>query len=81
MWLMSGPSFATANVASAVFAMAYFAAILTNAVFLTTVWGTALSRPLALSVAPLTVMLAAHPAARATDRYGYRAWMATQAAA
>lgn len=74
MWLMSRRSFASANVASAVLATAYFAAILTNALFLTTVWGySVVQAGLALSVAPLTVMLAARPAARATDRYGYRA--------
>lgn len=66
-------SFAAANVGTALFATGFYAAILCNVLFLTSVWRySVLEAGLAISPAPLAAALAAGPAGRLSDRFGQR---------
>ena len=64
-------SVAVANVATILFATAFFAATLNNVLFLTGSWGwSELHAGLAITPTPLIAALAAGPAGKIADRYG-----------
>ena len=66
-------SFAVANAGTLVFAMAFFAGILANVLFLTSVWGySILEAGFATTPGPLVSAVVAGPAGRIADRYGQR---------
>lgn len=72
--LMRIASFRRANFGTLLFAMAFFATILGNILFLTTVWGySVLSAGLATIPGPFTTAVVAGPAGRLADRFGHRA--------
>lgn len=72
--LMAIASFRRANVATLLFAMAFFSTILGNILFMTGVWGyDVLHAGLATIPGPLATTLASQPAGRLADRYGHRA--------
>jgi EmrB/QacA subfamily drug resistance transporter len=67
-------SFSVANAGSLLFATAFYAAILANVLFLTSVWDySVLEAGLATTPAPLVGALVAGPAGRLADRFGQRA--------
>jgi EmrB/QacA subfamily drug resistance transporter len=64
---------AVGNLATAVFAAGFFAKILCDVLFLTSVWGYSVVRAgLALSPSPLITAVVAASAGRAASRYGHR---------
>ena len=66
-------SFAVANAGTLLFAMAFFAGILSNVLFLTSVWDySVLKAGLATTPGPLISAVVAGPAGRLADRYGQR---------
>ncbi|MDQ2939462.1 MAG: MFS transporter [Actinomycetota bacterium] len=66
-------AFAAANAGTILFAAAYYGAILTNVLFLTSVWGySVIKTGLAITPAPLVAAAVAGPAGRLADRFGYR---------
>ena len=66
-------SFAVANAAMVVYAMAFYALLLCNVLFLTSVWGyDVLQAGVALTPAPLMAAVAAPIGGRLCDRYGHR---------
>jgi EmrB/QacA subfamily drug resistance transporter len=66
--------FAVANAATAIFAAAFFAKILCDILFLTSVWGYAIvTAGLAMSPSPLITAATAGLASRLATRYGHRA--------
>jgi EmrB/QacA subfamily drug resistance transporter len=72
--LLAIASFRRANVATLLFAMAFFSTILGNILFMTGVWGyDVLHAGLATIPGPLATTFAAQPAGRLADRYGHRA--------
>jgi predicted MFS family arabinose efflux permease len=72
--------FAVANAATLLFAAAFFAKILCDVLFLTSVWGLSLlTAGLALTPSPLITAAAARPAGRLADRHGHRALVAAGA--
>lgn len=72
--LVAIASFRRANVATLLFAMAFFSTILGNILFLTTVWQyDVLKAGLATLPGPLATTLASQPAGRLADRLGHRA--------
>jgi NTE family protein len=78
--LLRVPSFAAANAATLVVAAAFYAAILCNVLFLTTVWRlSVLEAGLAVTPAPLVAVLAAGLAPRITGRFGDRGAIASGA--
>jgi MFS family permease len=67
-------SFAVANVGTILFASAFYAMLLANVLFLTSVWGySILTAGLALTPGPLMAAAFAGPAGRLADRIGQRA--------
>jgi len=72
--LMRIASFRRANVGTLLFAMAFFATILGNILFLTSVWRySVLDAGLATIPGPLASAIVAGPAGRLADRFGHRA--------
>jgi EmrB/QacA subfamily drug resistance transporter len=66
-------SFAAANAAMVVYAMAFYALLLCNVLFLTGVWGyDVLTAGIALTPAPLMAAIAAPVGGRLSDRFGQR---------
>jgi EmrB/QacA subfamily drug resistance transporter len=66
-------SFAAGNASTALFATGFYAAILCNVLFLTSVWRySVLEAGLSISPAPLAAALVAGPAGRLADRFGQR---------
>ncbi len=64
---------AVANAATVIFAVAFFAKLLCDVLFLTNVWGLSIFEAgLAMSPSPLVTALTAGLAARLADRYGQR---------
>ena len=75
--LVREPRFAAANAATLVLSAAFYAAILCNVLFLTTVWRlSVLEAGLAVTPAPLVAVIAAGLAPRITARFGERAVVA-----
>lgn len=67
-------SFRRANVGVLLFSMAFFATLLGNILFLTSVWGyDVLTAGIAVVPGPLASTFAAGPAGRLADRFGHRA--------
>lgn len=67
-------SFSVANAASLVFAVAFFATLLCNVLYLTSIWGySPLRTGLAVTPAPIAATLVALPTERLARRYGTRA--------
>jgi NTE family protein len=72
--LVRVPSFAAANAATLVLGAAFYAAILCNVLFLTSVWRfSVLEAGLAVTPAPIVAVIAAGLAPRITERFGDRA--------
>ncbi|WP_354701836.1 Drug efflux pump JefA [Paraconexibacter sp. AEG42_29] len=72
--LMAIASFRRANLATLLFAAAFFSTILGNILFLTGVWGyDVLHAGLATIPGPLATTFASQPAGRLADRFGHRA--------
>lgn len=72
--LLAIASFRRANLATLLFAMAFFSTILGNILFLTGVWHyDVLHAGLATIPGPLATTLASQPAGRLADRFGHRA--------
>jgi MFS family permease len=72
--LMRIASFRRANLGTMLFAMAFFATILGNILFLTGVWRySVLHAGLATMPGPILTTIAAGPAGRFADRFGHRA--------
>ncbi|WP_233531074.1 DHA2 family efflux MFS transporter permease subunit [Antrihabitans sp. YC2-6] len=72
--LLRVPSFRDANIATLLFAMAFFSTLLGNILFLTSVWQfTVLAAGLAVLPGPLASTVVAGPAGRLADRFGHRA--------
>jgi MFS family permease len=66
-------TFAVANAGTLIFAIAFYAQILNNVLYLTQVWGySTLTAGLALTPGPIAGALVAGPAGRLADRYGQR---------
>ena len=71
--LFSSRSFSVANAAVFLYAMGFFAMLLGNILFLTSVWHyTILDAGLAVTPGPLVVALVSGPAGRLAGRYGFR---------
>lgn len=71
--LLRRQPYAAANAGTAIFAAAFFAKILTDALFLTSVWGySVLTAGLAITPGPLVSAATAGPAGRLADRFGQR---------
>ena len=72
--LLKVASFRRANVATLLFGMAFFATILGNILFLTSVWGySVLEAGLGTIPGPLATAIVAGPAGKLADRIGHRA--------
>jgi MFS family permease len=72
--LFRSRAFRIANLATLAYAMAFFAVLLGNILFLTEVWGYPIQRAgLAVTPGPLVVALVSGFAGRAAGRYGFRA--------
>jgi MFS family permease len=71
--LFRSARFSLANLGTLAFAMAFYAMLLNNVLFLTGVWGySTLDAGLALTPAPLAAAATALPAGRIADRLGHR---------
>ena len=76
--LFRARSFSVANGATLLYAMGFFAMLLGNILFLTSVWHYSILRAgLAVTPAPLVVALVSGPAGRAAGRLGFRAVLIT----
>jgi EmrB/QacA subfamily drug resistance transporter len=74
-------SFVTANLATFVYASGFFAMLLGNILFLTSVWHYSIIRAgLAVTPGPLVVALVAGPAGKLASRFGFRPVLVTGAA-
>jgi EmrB/QacA subfamily drug resistance transporter len=72
--LFSARSFSVANAAALIYAMGFFAMLLGNVLFLTSVWHySILEAGLAITPGPLVVAAVSGPAGRLAGRVGYRA--------
>jgi len=71
--LFSARSFSVANAATLLYAMGFFAMLLGNILFLTSVWHyTILRAGLAVTPGPLVVAVVSGPAGRMASRFGFR---------
>jgi len=71
--LFRSRSFSVANAATVLYAMGFFAMLLGNILFLTSVWGySILKAGLAVTPGPLVVALVSGPAGRIAQRVGFR---------
>ena len=71
--LFRSRSFSVANLATVLYAMGFFAMLLGNILFLTSVWHYSILRAgLAVTPGPLVVAVVAGPAGKLAGRYGFR---------
>lgn len=71
--LFAQPSFAVANLATLLYAMGFFAMLLGNILFLTSVWHYSILRAgLAITPGPIVVAIVSGPAGRLAARVGFR---------